>query len=138
MALRVLLMPPLFQKDQLLEQQPHEQDRRSDRIGEIHEYCGYLFFVMRKGLGVAYPAVNAKPVIQKLLKEGFSAGVHGMAYNDEKTMQEEFDTFKSISGLIVSASACIISAMMKAPGINWPQQVMHLIVLIMKLQILTG
>lgn len=78
---------------------------RMNRIEEVialeksMNIAATYFFVMRKGLGVAYPAVNAKPVIQKLLKEGFSAGVHGMAYNDEKAMQEEFDTFKSISGL---------------------------------------
>ncbi len=57
------------------------------------------FFVMRPGLGVAYKAAKAAPLIKKLLSEGFDAGVHGMAYNDSAAMKEEFEMFKQISGL---------------------------------------
>jgi len=57
------------------------------------------FFVMRPGLGVAYKPAEAAPVIRQVIDAGFNAGVHGMAFNDLPAMKEEFETFRSISGL---------------------------------------
>ena len=80
-------------------------DKRINRLEELIDFERSMnipatyFFVMQPGLGVAYKAEKAKPVIEKLLTNGFSAGVHGMAYNDPAAMQQEFDTFKKISGL---------------------------------------
>ena len=80
-------------------------DKRINRLEELMAFERSMnipatyFFVMQPGLGVAYKASKAKPVIEKLLNNGFSAGVHGMAYNDSAAMQQEFDTFKKISGL---------------------------------------
>ena len=80
-------------------------DKRINRLEELMTFESSMnipatyFFVMQPGLGVAYKAEKAKPVIGKLLENGFNTGVHGMAYNDPKAMQQEFDTFKKISGL---------------------------------------
>jgi hypothetical protein len=80
-------------------------DKRINRLDELMAYERSMnipatyFFVMRRGLGVAYHVSKAKPVIEKVSVNGFNVGVHGMAYNDLKTMREEFDEFKKISGL---------------------------------------
>ena len=80
-------------------------DKRINRLEEVMalersmDIPATYFFVMRPGLGVAYKAGKAAPVIKKILAAGFGAGVHGMAYNDLPAMQEEYNTFKTISGL---------------------------------------
>ena len=80
-------------------------DKRINRLEELMAFEKSMnipatyFFVMQPGLGVAYKAAKAEPVIKKLLTKGFGAGVHGMAYNDREAMQQEFDIFKNISGL---------------------------------------
>jgi len=80
-------------------------DNRINRLKELMEYERSMnipatyFFVMRPGLGVSYSAEKATPFIEEVLKNGFSAGVHGMSYNDPNAMREEFDTFKKISRL---------------------------------------
>ena len=80
-------------------------DKRINRLEEVMAFEKSMnipatyFFVMRPGLGVAYKAEKARPVIQKLISEGFGAGVHGMAYQDLSAMKKEYEEFKSISGL---------------------------------------
>lgn len=80
-------------------------DSRINRLDELMAFEKSMnipatyFFVMRPGLGVAYTASQAAPVIKKILQQGFGAGVHGMAYNDMADMKEEYDSFKKISGL---------------------------------------
>lgn len=80
-------------------------DNRINRLKELMEYERSMnipatyFFVMRQGLGVSYSAEKAAPFIDEVLQNGFSAGVHGMSYNDPKAMKEEFDAFKKISRL---------------------------------------
>jgi len=79
----------------------------NDRMNRIEELMAFersmnvpatYFFVMRAGLGVAYKAAMAGPLIKKILDEGFDAGVHGMAYNDSTAMKEEYEDFKKLSG----------------------------------------
>lgn len=80
-------------------------DKRINRLKEVMaleksmNIPATYFFVMQPGLGVAYNAGMAEPVIKELLNNGFHAGVHGMAYNDSAAMKQEFDQFKNISGL---------------------------------------
>ena len=80
-------------------------DKRINRLEELMAFEQSMnipatyFFVMQPGLGVAYNVAKVKPVIEKVLSNGFSAGVHGMAYNEPIAMQQEFDAFKKISGL---------------------------------------
>jgi len=80
-------------------------DGRINRLEELMAFERSMnipatyFFVMRRGLGVAYKAEQATAFIQKLIKEGFNVGVHGMSYNDPVAMKEEFDMFKKLSGL---------------------------------------
>ena len=80
-------------------------DNRMNRLAELMTFekskniCATYFFVMRPGLGVAYTHQEAIPIIKEVLKNGQHAGVHGMAYEDEGLMKEEFDNFRKITGI---------------------------------------
>ena len=53
-----------------------------------------FFFGMKQGLGMSYKPAEAKPVIMKVHDRGFSAGVHGIEYQDIEGMKEEYNTFR--------------------------------------------
>ena len=57
-----------------------------------------FFFGMANGLGMSYSLERAKPVIHFVVKQGFDVGVHGIAYNDEDKIQEEYDQMRNILG----------------------------------------
>lgn len=57
-----------------------------------------FFFGMKQGLGMSYKPAEAKPVIMKVHDRGFSAGVHGIEYQDIEGMKEEYNTFRQLTG----------------------------------------
>lgn len=57
-----------------------------------------FFFGMATGLGMSYSLERAKPVIHYVVKQGFDVGVHGIAYNDEDKIQEEYERMRNILG----------------------------------------
>lgn len=57
------------------------------------------FFVgMRNGLGMSYSLDAAKKTVRRIQREGFTVGVHGVSYNDEQLVREEYDRFAAIVG----------------------------------------
>ena len=57
-----------------------------------------FFFGMNQGLGMSYYPKEAKPVIKRVVEEGFSVGVHGIEYTDSSLIKKEYDTFISLMG----------------------------------------
>ena len=57
-----------------------------------------FFFGMANGLGMSYSLERAKVVIHYVLEQGFDVGVHGIAYNDEDKIKEEYERMKNILG----------------------------------------
>ncbi len=58
-----------------------------------------FFLGVNNGVGLVYSLENAKIWANKIISLGFDAGVHGIAYNNLKDMQKEYQTFKEISHL---------------------------------------
>ncbi len=58
-----------------------------------------FFFGMNQGLGMSYKPQEAKAAIELVQKQGFSAGVHGIEYQDSEGMLQEFQTFKNLIGV---------------------------------------
>ncbi len=54
------------------------------------------FFGMANGLGMSYSIERAIPFIKKVKKNGFDAGVHGIAYASAEGIAIEHDRFKEI------------------------------------------
>lgn len=59
-----------------------------------------FFFGMSQGLGMSYSIEKAKPVISRVLKNGFDVGVHGIDFLNKDRMQKEHDDFIKASGLL--------------------------------------
>jgi len=57
-----------------------------------------FFFGVRKGLRLSYSNHSLKPIIYNLISNGIPLGLHGMAFNDQTGMQEEFDDFVLLTG----------------------------------------
>lgn len=58
------------------------------------------FFVgVACGKGLSYPLSVSKFWINKILRHDFAVGVHGIAYEDEGSIRDEYELFKSISGI---------------------------------------
>ncbi len=57
-----------------------------------------FFLGVNNGVGLVYSLENAKKWAKKIIEKGFDAGVHGIAFDNLKDMQKEFDIFKEISG----------------------------------------
>ena len=75
----------------------HHLDALMD-FDEKHGIPSTFFFGMNQGLGMSYKPEEAKPVIQKVHRLGFAAGVHGIEYQDYEGMKREYDTFRKIAG----------------------------------------
>lgn len=58
-----------------------------------------FFIAVNKGLGLSYSLDNAKYWTEKIVEEGFDAGVHGIAFNNYDDIKDEYDTFRNLSGL---------------------------------------
>ena len=58
-----------------------------------------FFIGVRKGKGLAYSAGNAEYWINRIIERGFDIGVHGIAYDDLTLIKQEYDVFKTASGL---------------------------------------
>ena len=57
-----------------------------------------FFFGMANGLGMSYHIDRAEPVIRYVESQGFDVGVHGIAYNTELKVHEEYERMKNILG----------------------------------------
>lgn len=55
-----------------------------------------FFFGMKNGLGMNYSVKDAEPIIRAVKENGFSVGVHGIAYNQKEEMRNEYDIFRKI------------------------------------------
>lgn len=74
---------------------------RVEEVMDLHERHGIkscFFFGMANGVGLSYPLRHAERLVPTVMKRGFEAGVHGIAYSDEADMMEEFARFARISG----------------------------------------
>ncbi len=78
--------------------------KRMNRIDEImafdkaHNIPSVFFFGMSNTLGMSYSREKAKGYIEKVLGNGFDAGVHGCDYTDPERIREEHDNFAELSG----------------------------------------
>ena len=79
--------------------------KRWHRIDEImdldkkHSIPSVFFFGMDNILGMSYKQKDAIPIIQKVKKNGFDVGVHGVEIDNIGKIKKEFDDFSKISGL---------------------------------------
>lgn len=77
-------------------------ERRLNRIQEVMEIdkkCGVpsvFFFGMNQGLGMSYKPEEAKKMIDDVLKNGFSVGVHGIEFQNQGGITEEYERFKGM------------------------------------------
>lgn len=80
---------------------------RTHRIPELIEFNTSIgapsnfFFGMANGLGLSYHANKAKPIIRMLMDDGHFVGLHGLSFDDKKSMLEEKRRLESILGLEV-------------------------------------
>ncbi len=65
---------------------------------EKHGIHSAFFFGMNQGLGMSYTPEEAKPVIQMVHDRGFSAGVHGIEYQDKDGIRKEYERFRNQMG----------------------------------------
>lgn len=78
---------------------------RMHRIHELmefdraHNIPSVFFFGMNNGLGMNYSKKHAKPIIQKVINQGFDVGVHGVDYRSRNEIQTEHDAFFELSGI---------------------------------------
>lgn len=80
----------------------HNRMHRVDELMEFdreHGIPSVFFFGMNNGLGMSYSQGRAAPVIQRVLKNDFDVGVHGIDYLSENKIKKEHDDFRNISGI---------------------------------------
>ena len=74
----------------------------NNRVREINEFnkehgvTATFFFGMRNGLKLSYPWKKAKPYIEYLIQEGAHVGLHGMAFDSLKELEEEKKRIESL------------------------------------------
>jgi peptidoglycan/xylan/chitin deacetylase (PgdA/CDA1 family) len=66
---------------------------------KTHNVPATYFVGVARGKGMCYSLERAEYWVKRILANGFDAGVHGIAYNSEASIQEEYRIFKKISGL---------------------------------------
>lgn len=79
----------------------HNRMNRTEEVmafDKAHGIPSVFFFGMDNVLGMSYSQKKAKPVIEKILSEGFDAGVHGADYQNTEKIQREHDDFAALSG----------------------------------------
>ena len=78
---------------------------RIHRIPELTEFYkreklkANFFFGMDNALHLSYNYKKTRPLLQELLLNGHKVGVHGIAFNDIKRINTEYQRFKEISNL---------------------------------------
>ncbi len=76
-----------------------------NNINEIMEFnrerkIPATFFVgLNNALGLNYNSQLATKWIQKIVRNGFDCGVHGIAFDNQSAINDEYNRFKQISGL---------------------------------------
>lgn len=81
----------------------HNRMNRTEEVmafDKSHGIPSVFFFGMDNVLGMSYPQKKAKAAIEKVLLEGFDAGVHGVDYQNAAKMQREHDDFAALSGMV--------------------------------------
>ena len=64
------------------------------------EYIPSTFFIaVANGLGLSYSLKDAKFWIERILKERFDVGLHGIAFDNCEDIKNEYNIFKNISKL---------------------------------------
>ena len=78
--------------------------KRRNRIAEVmafdraHGVPSAFFFGMAQALGMSYRPEEARESILEVCDGGFSAGVHGVSYDDSEGMRKEYDSFVRTAG----------------------------------------
>ena len=57
-----------------------------------------FFFGMNQGMSMSYKPDEAAAMIEYVNRNGFSAGVHGIAYNEEGMIRQERSAFQKVAG----------------------------------------
>ena len=63
-----------------------------------HNVPSAFFFGMNQGKGMSYRPEEARESILKVHENGFSAGVHGVVYDDPEGIRAEYDLFVRTAG----------------------------------------
>ena len=66
---------------------------------KAHGIPSVFFFGMNNILGMSYKQKEVIPIIQKVMRNGFDVGVHGVEIEDITKIKKEFDDFANISKL---------------------------------------
>ncbi len=80
----------------------HPFHRRYCRIEEViakdlhYQIPSVFFFGMSRGLGMSYGKEKAKKYIRYVREKGFDVGVHGIDFQNEKNIKEEYKDFQEI------------------------------------------
>ena len=80
----------------------HNRMHRIDELMAFDRANGVpsvFFFAMDNALGMSYSREKARPVIKRVMEQGFDVGVHGVDYQNGEKIKAEHDTFCEISGL---------------------------------------
>jgi hypothetical protein len=64
-----------------------------------HKVPSSFFIGVKNGLGLSYSFASSSIWIKRLLKEGCEVGVHGIEFEDAGKIKNEYELFKSASGL---------------------------------------
>ncbi len=63
-----------------------------------HGIKSTFFFGMNQGLGMSYKPEEATDSIRKVKENGFFVGLHGIDFQNQEGMTEEYNTFKRTAG----------------------------------------
>lgn len=58
-----------------------------------------FFIGVSKGMYLNYSSKDSGSWINRILREGFDVGVHGIAYEDFNSIKKEYEIFKKLSGM---------------------------------------
>jgi len=81
----------------LFNKQWHHVDELMD-FDDANGIPSTFFFGVRKGLGLNYSIEEVRPIIERVVSRGFEVGLHGMEYQDEIRMRDEFRKFERLAG----------------------------------------
>ncbi|MDD3919723.1 MAG: hypothetical protein PHO41_00895 [Eubacteriales bacterium] len=68
------------------------------RTDKEHGVPSTFFFGMANGLGLSYSRKQALSAIRMVQENGFTAGIHGIAYGDANGMRAEYEAFAALTG----------------------------------------
>ena len=67
------------------------------KFNKVNNVPATFFFGVSKGKGMVYSNKKATPWIRYVVENGFDAGVHGIAFENKKEINDEYLVFKTIS-----------------------------------------